>query len=137
MADLKVIKLVNGDEVIGYVDDGAVKDTNDEGEEYTVRNLIFIKGPMRVVQEYDRKSRGHSIFLIDWMPSCNSNTLPIPKDKIITMDTPNESVIEHYAELMVGRLDEEDREEELNKVELKKQATLEILKNLKTDDDMH
>lgn len=137
MSQLKVIKLINGDEIIGYIDDGAIKDRqDDDGEDYSVSNLIFIKGAMRVIQEYDRKSRGHSMFLIDWMPSAKSNVLPIPKDKIITMDSPQDAVEDHYLELKMGEMDEEQEDSEaMTDEELQKQAHLEILKKTNFDDD--
>lgn len=132
MAELKILKLINGDEIIGYIDDGSYKDNN-EDDEYSVRNLIFIKGSMRIVQEYDRVSRGHSIFLVDWMPSSKSNVLPIPKDKVITMASPQDSIQQHYLELQIG--DMEAEEEDLLDKELQREANLQLLKKTQFDDD--
>ena len=129
-ADLKIIKLISGDEIIGYVEDGSTKDIRDDSE-YTISNIIFIKGPMRIIQEYDTKTRGHSLFLVDWMPSGKSNMLPIPKDKIITMDSPQEAVEDHYLEIMTSKMGSEDFDEE----EEKKKANLELLKHTKFEDD--
>lgn len=131
MSQLKVLKLVNGDEIIGFVDDGRDRLREDDEEGLTTDNLIFIKGPMRVVQEYDRGGRGHQLFLIDWMPSGASNMLPIPKDKIITMDYPAVSIEEHYIELMGV----EEEIQELTHEEKKKQANLEFLKKKEFKDD--
>lgn len=135
MSHLKVLKLVNGDEIIGFVDDGRGRPRLDDEDGLTTDNLIFIKGPMKIVQEYDR-TIGHQLFLMDWMPSGCSNTLPIPKDKIITMDDPGSSLEEHYLELMGTNAD--DNLVKISPEEKKKRANIELLKKTKfTDGDMN
>lgn len=135
MSELRVLKLINGDEIIGFVEDGINK--NSELEDLTVDHLLFVKGAMKIVQEYNKETRGHSIYLVDWMPSARSAILPIPKDKVITMDFPQDVIEEHYLELMTFTFDVYDTEqkETLTPEETKKIKALEKLKSHKRSDD--
>lgn len=139
MSELRVLKLINGDEIIGFVEDGINK--NEELEDLTVDHLLFVKGAMKIVQEYNKETRGHSIYLVDWMPSARSAILPIPKDKVITMDFPQDVIEEHYLELMTFTFEVYDAEqkEALTPEETKKIKALEKLKSHKRsdDDDVH
>lgn len=130
MSELRVLKLVNGDEVIGYVDNT----TQTPHIPDTSVNLI-IRGPMRVIQEYNPKSHGHSLFLCDWMPSAKSYQLPISKDKIITTAVPKDDLAKHYLEIMTHRAISEIN---LTKEDLVNEDNLRLLRQTKfTDDEMN
>lgn len=95
---LKVLKLSNGDEIIGFIQDGSKTELKDKS--ISLDHMIFIKSPMKIMQDYDETVKSHVIFLIEWFPSGRSSSLPIPKDHIITMDTPKNSVEDYYYDVM-------------------------------------
>lgn len=96
---LKVIKLVSGDEIIGVVQDGATETSADDG--YTLDNLLFVTNPMKVVSEYDPTAKVHALYLIDWIPAIKDTTLPLDKQRVITLGDPNKSLETHYIDLVL------------------------------------
>lgn len=96
---LKVIKLVSGDEIIGVVQDGATEPTDDEG--YTLDNLLFVTNPMKIVSEYDPTAKVHALYLIDWIPAIKDTTLPLDKQRVITLGDPNKNLESHYIDLVL------------------------------------
>lgn len=127
--ELKVIKLTNGDEIIGFIQDGSHKDT--DNDEITLSHMIFIKGAMRIVQQYDESVKGHTLYLVDWMPTGQSQVLPIQKSHILTLDVPNMAVEEHYYTIMEERFPED----KIDTAEIKKQEQLQQLRTHKFSDD--
>lgn len=99
--NLRVIKLVTGDEIIGSVRDGAAESSDDES--YTLDNLVFVSNPMRIISEYDAKSKVHALYLADWVPAISDSTLPIDKQKILTLGTPNKELEAHYIDLLLAQ----------------------------------
>ena len=100
---LKVLKLVTGDEIIGGVRDGA--DERSDDENYTLDNLLFVTNPMKIVADYDAVNKVHALYLIDWVPSIRDVTLPIDKNKVITIGTANQDLEQHYVDIVLaGRL---------------------------------
>lgn len=138
-ANLRVIKLTTGEEIIGTVVDGINEASEDEN--YTLDNLIFVTNPMKIVSEYDSKSKVHALYLIDWIPSIADNTLPIDKQKILTLGTPNKDLESHYIDIILAQsllesvyskeYDESDTEPKTTN----KKDTLEKLKKHNFDDD--
>lgn len=96
---IKVIKLTTGDEIIGVVQDGSSQTSEDEN--YTFDNLLFVTNPMRVVSEYDATNKVHALYLIDWIPAIKDTTLPLDKQRVITLGTPNKSLENHYIDLVI------------------------------------
>lgn len=120
MNSLKVLKLLNGDEVIGFIEDGNNRISPED--EVSLSHMVFIKGPMRIISKYDETVKSHALYLVDWMPTASSNVLPLPKNHIVTMDTPNASVEEHYLSIMGEKFPEEElTEEEQRQLELYEQ----------------
>lgn len=96
---IKVIKLVTGDQIIGVVQDGASEMNDDEA--YTFDNLLFITNPMKVVSEYNEESKVHALYLIDWIPAIADTTLPLDKQRVVTLGSPNKSLENHYIDLVI------------------------------------
>lgn len=96
---IKVIKLTTGDEIIGVVQDGASQASDDEN--YTLDNLLFITNPMKVVSEYDATKKVHALYLIDWIPAIKDTTLPLDKQRVVTLGSPNKSLENHYIDLVI------------------------------------
>ena len=99
--NLRVLKLVNGDEIIGTVKDGA-NEANDD-ENYTLDNLVFVSNPMRIISDYDAKAKVHALYLADWVPAISDSTLPIDKQKILTLGTPNKELEAHYIDILLAQ----------------------------------
>lgn len=100
---LKVLKLITGDEIIGGIRDGSDEQSADEN--YTLDNLLFITNPMKIVADYDPEQKVHALYLIDWVPAIRDVTLPIDKNKVITIGTPNQDLEQHYVDIVLaGRL---------------------------------
>lgn len=135
---MKVIKLVTGEEIIGIVQDG--RDVPDLEDGYTHDNLIFVTSPLKITCTYDPQNRTHSIYLSDWVPAIGEDSLPIDKNKILTLGRPTQELEEHYFELMIASqlaneaLSQEPVEESEDTKDLEKKLT-KMLKNHKFDDD--
>lgn len=98
---IKVVKLITNEEIIGVVQDGRDLGQGDEG--YTVDNLLFITAPLKIVSTYDEVIKAHSIYLLDWIPSIEDDTVPIDKRQILTLGTPNVDLESHYYELILAK----------------------------------
>lgn len=99
--NLRVLKLVNGDEIIGTVRDGANETSDDEN--YTLDNLVFVSNPMRIISDYDAKAKVHALYLADWVPAISDSTLPIDKQKILTLGAPNKELEAHYIDILLAQ----------------------------------
>lgn len=141
-AGLKVIKLINGDEIIGVVRDGADEISGDEN--YTLDNLLFVTNPMKVVSQYDTVNKVHSLYLVDWIPAIKDNTLPIDKQRVLTLGDPNKSLETHYVDIVLAEhlynhlADGEDIDpnETLEDIEKKRDLKNKLKKHKFEDDDM-
>ena len=119
---IKVVKLITNEEIIGVVQDGRDLGQVDEG--YTVDNLLFITAPLKIVSTYDEVIKAHSIYLLDWIPSIEDDTVPIDKRQILTLGTPNVDLESHYYELILAKeLQIQQKQEELEpKKEVEKET---------------
>ena len=97
---LRVLKLINNDELIGVVEDGAEKTS--EEDNYTYDNLLFITNPMKVVTEYDKVNKVHALYLMDWIPAIKESTFPIDKQRVLTLGDPNPDLEKHYVDLVMA-----------------------------------
>jgi len=100
MFEIKVLKLVNGDEIIG-----AVKTLTNTDPSALFPQETTIKNAMRIVQEYNPKTRLHGMYIIDWMPALLGEILTIQNDKIITTGVPKNTIKDHYLELVLDDID--------------------------------
>ena len=98
---IKVIKLVTNEELIGVVQDGRDLEHTEDG--YTTDNLLFITAPLKIVSTYDELIKAHSIYLLDWIPSIEDDTVPIEKRQVLTLGTPNVDLESHYYELILAK----------------------------------
>lgn len=98
---LKVIKLINDDEIIAMVQDGS--ELKDVGDGYTTDNLIFVSAPLKIISEYAKETRTHALFLSDWVPAIGDQSLPIDKQKILTLGSPTKDLEDHYFEVLLAR----------------------------------
>lgn len=143
-ASLKVVKLVTGDEIIGVVRDGAAEISDDEN--YTLENLLFVTNPMKVISEYDAKTKVHALYLSDWIPAIADSTLPIDKQRVITLGSANKELEAHYIDIILAqKLLEEvyssgTENDDSDKKDLKDTDPSELIEKLKKhkfdDDDM-
>lgn len=137
---LRVLKLVNGDEIIGVVRDGADETSGDEN--YTLDNLLFLTNPMKIISQYDSVNKVHSLYLVDWIPSIRDTTLPIDKQRVLTLGDPNKDLETHYVDIVLAEHlydnlvagEEIDPNETLEDVE-KRRDFKDKLKKHKFDDD--
>jgi hypothetical protein len=138
-ASIRVVKLITGDEIIGVVRDGAAEDSGDEN--YTLENLIFVQNPMKVISEYDSKSKVHALYLADWIPAISDDTLPIDKQRVVTLGRPNKDLEEHYIDILLAQKLLDDMytaaDEKSDNTSPKEDATgpLDKLKKHKFEDD--
>lgn len=98
---IKVIKLITGDEIIGIVQDG--RDIEQVEEGYTTENLLFITAPLKIISEYDNTIKAHTLFLTDWVPSIEDDTVPVDKRQVLTLGNPNVDLEAHYYELVLAK----------------------------------
>ena len=126
---LKVLKLVNGEELIGIIQDG--RDMAPE-DGYTTENLLFINGPLKITCIYDKETRTHSLYLSDWVPSIMDDNLPIDKNKVLTLGSPTLDLEQHYYELLIAS---QLMQEEANTNNAEDKKRDKMLKNHKFDDD--
>lgn len=135
-ANLRVVKLITGEEIIGVVRDGATEPSDDEN--YTLENLIFITNPMKILSEYDSKAKVHALYLADWIPAISDSTLPIDKQRVLTLGTPNKDLEDHYVDIILAQKLLEDVYENKDKqdnTEPKEGTLIDKLKKHKFDDD--
>jgi hypothetical protein len=99
--NLKVVKLITGDELIGTIRDGATEVSDDDN--YTLDNLVFITNPMKIISDYDAKTKVHALYLSDWIPAISDLTLPIDKQRIVTLGTPNKDLEAHYIDILLAQ----------------------------------
>lgn len=97
---LRILKLVTGDEIIGVIRDGANEVSEDEN--YTLDNLLFVTNPMKVVSEYIPESKVHALYLVDWIPAIKDTTIPIDKQRVITIGQPNKDLESHYIDIVLA-----------------------------------
>jgi hypothetical protein len=97
---LRILKLVTGDEIIGVIRDGANEVSEDEN--YTLDNLLFVTNPMKVVSEYIPESKVHALYLVDWIPAIKDTTVPIDKQRVITIGQPNKDLEAHYIDIILA-----------------------------------
>lgn len=141
---IKVIKLITGDEIIGIVQDG--RDLAQQVEEgYTTENLLFITAPLKIISEYDNTIKAHTLFLTDWVPSIEDDTVPVDKRQVVTLGNPNVDLEAHYYELVLAKeLKEQARREQTSTKTLpatketesdsEEEQIQKLIKGLKEDD---
>jgi len=101
MSNLKVIKLITGEEILGVV-----YDNNYQKSEHLGEDIIYVSGPLKITTEYDKPSKTHSLYLSDWIPALIDEAFPIQKQKILTIGNPTKHLEEHYLELaLLSHLD--------------------------------
>ena len=131
--DLKVLKLVNGDNIIGIVEENI----SDEEKQY--KHLLFLKYVLQIHKTYDKKKKHYNLYMTDWIPECSDDILTIAKSTIITLAHPTPEIEDLYYESTLPDLDEREGE-------MKKSMTddeLELIKQRKkllnhefSDDDV-
>jgi len=135
---LKILKLVNGDEIIAVVQDGREHPQNNE-DGICTDNLVFVTNPLKLNISYSTETKTHSVFLTVWIPSISDATIVIDKKQILTLGHPTEELEEHYYELMaINSLDntqDTKEEEEVIDESNKKKKYKKMLKDHNFDDD--
>ena len=137
MGDIKILKLQSGEEIVGVVE--IPVDENNEMTEDEIRqefsNLVLVRGPMRVVYEYNELRIPH-VLLYDWIPASNDDLFAIQKHQIITVVDASEQLEELYCQIALSRIaaesgsEPEDTPEEIEDKLLKK-----LLEKIDFDDD--
>jgi len=130
-ASIKVIRLTNGDDIIGIVYDG-MDEALTEDDVTTIAHLFFVRGSMKVLSEYNKDTQAHALYLVDWFPSVLDDVIPIDKRNVLTMGNPHADLEQYYCELMMLSLENalEDTQEDKKKSQYK-----DILKKHNFDDD--
>lgn len=109
MANLKVLKLVTGEEIMGVVHDG--RSMPNLHDEYSTQNLLFVTGPLKITSTYQPDTRTHSMYLSDWIPAISSEYFPIEKTKVITIGDASSQLEERYFEIItLSQYEAEDAE---------------------------
>lgn len=89
MSDIKILRLVSGDDIIGEIIKTRFK------------KKILIKDPMRILAEYDPVKKTHHTFLIRWMPHANERVFEIQRSNLVTEPKPPILEIEdHYYDVI-------------------------------------
>jgi len=132
---VKVIKLITNEEIIGVVQDG--RDVPDIGDGFTTDNLLFITAPLKIVSTYDETIKAHSIYLLDWIPSIEDDTIPLDKRQVITLGNPNVDLEAHYYELILAKELLQQQKESSNKQDdtTEDKKLKKLLKDTDFDDD--
>lgn len=107
MSNLKVLRLSNGTDIIGFLEmytDQEINDCNSELDEpgqpqFKYDHIVFIRHPMKVVSNYNKEAKANEIFLTPWMPLSDDPLFLIPKDQILTICSPMEEIAKYYYEL--------------------------------------
>lgn len=97
--DIKIIKLITSEELIGVVYDGS--EYIDTSLENSADDLIFIKNPMLLESKYVKDSEAYSIYMYDWLPSIDSEFIPMHKRNILTMGTACEKLQVRYTRMLL------------------------------------
>jgi len=128
MADIKVIKLCSGEEIIGVIE------LNSENHEETL-----VRNSMKIVYEYDDKKRPH-VFLYDWIPAAVDEVYPIKNVSMMTAPlSPHGDLEDLYVKISIERTIEHnefdntelDSIEDLDDVS---KSTEDLIKKLMKDD---
>jgi ATP-dependent protease Clp ATPase subunit len=133
---LKILKLVNGDEIIAVVQDGREHPQNNQDGVCT-DNLIFVTNPLKLNTSYSTETKTHSVYLTVWIPAISDETIVIDKKQILTLGHPTEELEEHYYELMVINSihNESESKNEDEGDDVKRKKYKKILKDHNFDDD--
>ena len=138
MTELRVLKLLNGDDIIGIVED--IKDVS--GEEYNESDFLpvmFIRGAMKINKTYDKRKKQYDLYLTDWIPESHEDLFPIPKSMLVTVSAPAPEIEQYYFNCLLANLSqqqlEEAQQEELSEEELKKMRQRKELLDTKFSDD--
>ena len=129
-ASIKVLRLTNGDDIIGIVYDG-MDEVIPEEDATTIAHLFFVRGSMKVISEYSTEKQSHSLYLVDWFPSVLDDVVPIDKKNVLTIGNPHEDLERYYCELMLLSLEEKSGAKEDEKTSQYK----DMLKKHNFDDD--
>ena len=129
-ADLRIIKLSSGEEIIGLIE--SIDDN--ENEDRDMSHMLLIRSPMKIINQYNKDYKGYELYLAEWVPSSGQDTYPIPKHQIMTIVKPNEVVEDHYYEVVLADALEDEPILE-NEQELKERRLHNILKNHKFNED--
>lgn len=146
MSDLKIFKLVNGEDIIGFLETYNNEDLKDidkdspdvaEGEEIVYDHLLFIRDPMRMYSAYSAKQKRHELYLTKWIAYTDDSLFVIPKDLVITIATPSQQVAEHYYELSDGEYitRSESSTQILSEEQQMQKEYKEFLENWEVDDE--
>jgi hypothetical protein len=103
MSNIKIFRLLSGDDIIGEL----IPETK------KLTRTISIKDPMRILTEYDPKSKLHHTFLVRWLPQATDRIFIIPKNKLLLSQpaTPIEELEDHYYDVCDDTWDVEDIED--------------------------
>ncbi len=103
MSILKLFRLTNGDDIIGFLEDvdkEIVAELNgDSDKNVNYDHIVFVRDPLRLIWSYDASTKGHQLFLTRWMPFSDDTFFAIPKDKVVTIADPMMEVEKHYYEI--------------------------------------
>lgn len=103
MNKIKIFRLLSGDDIIGEVLPEKTKNTRS----------ITIKDPMRILTEYDPKSKLHHTFLIRWLPQASDRIFSLSKTSLLIKHptTPILELEDHYYDVCEDTWDIEDIED--------------------------
>lgn len=140
-ATIKVLKLITNEEIIGVVQDG--RDLGDTEDGFTTENLLFITAPLKIVSNYDESLKAHSLYLLDWVPSIDDDTVPVDKRQVLTLGNPNVDLEAHYYELILAkelqqqaqRAAEKAEQSQLDEYTVDEKKLKKLLKDTDFDDD--
>lgn len=104
MSELKIFKLINGDDIIGFLETYTNEELNQidaESEEQQVSydHLFFIRDPMKMYWKYDPVEKRHELFLAKWCAFSDDSLYFVPKDTVMTVVAPSDVVTKHYQEI--------------------------------------
>ena len=85
MANIKVINLVSGESIIGEI----VRKKSKKKE-------IYIKDPLRIVNDFDPATGNHQTFLLRWIPQSDERLYTLPLKNIMVKPVNPSLIMENY-----------------------------------------
>ena len=142
MTKVKVLKLKSGLTLICLVElpdfDELLLHEDEDIPESLDNYILIIKFPLEIHKSFNPKTEKFDIALCDWIPETEDEIIVLPKDAILTMVCPKESLRNHYYEIMenVYGINLENTEADIDELEIDDNMKL-LMEHDFDDEDQH
>ena len=112
MAELKIIKLTNGDDVIGFIEtDPENISQGMTEEEFKEIHCLFVRGALKLEKKYIREADQHQVMLLEWAPETDDPIIPICDNNVIAVYNPGVYVRNLYYDIAMDNMSEHEKKE--------------------------